>query len=171
MCRQQEEMAKWPPRLIYNVSAGAEVCPFPSSQHTEDSSQLRGDICQAAWLTKQVRLHHTVDTRRHLWRPAMMGTYFKRKNGAITTLFNIQKEHCCFSEFYNKFFKDIHSKSTKQTLNQPIALVIAERNYVPTKLQWHHLHCIHGQACSHYYWSRTSKHKHWPSSLELNGVM
>lgn len=63
LCRMQttKEMAKWPQRLIYNVSAGA-VYPLPSSQHTEDLSQLRGDVCQAAWLTKQVRLQHNVDT-------------------------------------------------------------------------------------------------------------
>lgn len=49
------------PEVDYNMSAGVEGHPLPSSQNTEDLSQLRGDVCQAIWLTKQVGLQQTIE--------------------------------------------------------------------------------------------------------------
>lgn len=133
LCRTQttKEMAKWPQRLIYNVSAGARVYPpppSPSSRHTEDLSQLRGDVCQAAWLTKQVRLQHTVDTGRHLLHHFKI----KGKNGSIATLclinqtfhnihqgiFFVVKDS--FSRLCDTVFNNIHSKSTQQALKTTV---------------------------------------------------
>lgn len=77
------------------VSRSWIVPPPPSSQHAEVSTQLRGGVCQAAWLTKQVRLQHTVVTRRHLWRPAYIILHLKAGNGDITSL--IRNKHVIYT--------------------------------------------------------------------------
>ena len=67
------------------VSRSGIVPPTPS-QHTEEWTQLRGGVCQAAWLTKQVRLQHTADTRRRLWRPATIILHWKGEMGILLQL-------------------------------------------------------------------------------------
>lgn len=148
------------------VSRSWIVPPPPSSQHAEVSTQLRGGVCQAAWLTKQVRLQHTVVTRRHLWRPAYIILHLKREMGILLHLLatNMSYTHpsrlflllwfFCERSFFwilcRKCCKDkyICSKSTSRPSNlqycipwltsQASTLIITEENNALTWLQSQH---------------------------------